>query len=270
MRASLRGRVARPAIAVVGVWDPLLPDHRALLARLAWEAHARSLGSLAVLLDPPPRRYLDGPWEWPVYDDVETRVRLMLGCGLDAVCCLRFARADIHAAAADLLALLRDRVPLAELWLGAGQALGTGPAGSERAIAALAAESGVGLVRLPPTSLKPLGRQVRQLLVAGRIAEATRVVGRPPVRRQPTSGRLRLAWRPGQYQAVPLADPVAAVPGPGVEVCLAPTPRGLPCLAWPDCAAGYLAFVAGPGDESGPAAPAPVAAANADRQDGHR
>ena len=249
MRAVLHGRIGgRPAVAVIGVWDPLLSAHRELLAELCAHAAGRGMASLAIALDPDPVRFLWGTPDLPVYTDLATRVQQLLACGLDGVLHVHFAARDIEAGAADLFAVADRHVSLAELWLGSRQSLGRMEAGNFTTIERLATERGVRLNILPFRRLET--RAVRECLRAGRVAEAATLVGQPPIQRRPRSGALRLAaWWPGLYRAVPVRHPACAADGEPLTLRLVKEARRLPRLEWPDPGIEYLAFVGGPGDE---------------------
>ena len=249
MRATLHGHVSGPAVAVIGVWDPMLPAHTTLFEELRCYARERGLTALAVAIDPDPVRYLSGESELPVYDDAATRIRRILACGIDAVLRVRFCERDIDRGAADLLRVADPFIRIAELWLGARQTLGRMEAGNFATVDRLAAERQMRVLRLPERRLET--RDVRRLLQSGRLAEAAGLVGRPPVWSRPRSGRLRLAWCPGPYRAFPIDDPAGGMVGSPLDVELIPDPTGVHSLPWPARRAKYLAFVLGPHDLSG-------------------
>src|SRR5215207_2655651 len=249
MRATLHGRVDGSSVVIVGSWDPFLPAHRTMLEQLRSHARQRALASLAVMLDPSPAVFIWGRHDWAIFDDVRTRIELLLGCGIDGVLLIRLLRRDVAATAAEFFSTMLAQIDIAELWLGAHQTLGTGDHGRTEAIEDLAEDNGIELVRLPP--LRRETEDVRQLLAAGRVREATQIVGRSPVRGQPRSLALRLAWLPGRYQAIPLDRPTAPPEQPSLIVELVPQAKGLPRLQWPDREVRYLAFAAGPADHAG-------------------
>jgi hypothetical protein len=246
LKTLLFGRPTRPAVAVVGGWDPPLEAHEALLRELAAYGRSHDLSSLAILIDPPPAWYIYGPAQCQVYHDVRTRVHLLRACGIDGVMILHFTKQDFDAGVAELFETLKARVALAELWLGAGQSLGRGPKGNHRAIADQARLLDIKLSVMPDIRMDTL--RVRLALEAGRLQEASTLVGRPPTRARPSSGELRFAWAPGRYLAKPLRD-LWSGGGPGViEIELTRGRRGLSYCRWPDPSVPYYAFIAGPGD----------------------
>ena len=246
MRARLFGRLTRPAVCAIGVWDPILPGHQELYRRLITHARDSELSSLIISINPDPVLHLYGASECPVYSDARARIAQMLSFGLDGVLHVRFQRRDIEATAADFFEVLDQEVEIAELWLGSRQTLGRFESGNFETIRELAKVRRIRLKRLPLQQLGTSG--VRQLLREGNLREAAALVGRPPIRMRPASGVLRLAWHPGRYTAVPVPGPNAPVKGTSVELELNAQKSGLPRLVWPQKKVSCLAFVSGPGD----------------------
>lgn len=247
MRGTLHGTVAGPAAAVVGTWDPFMPEHRRLLDELTTDAHATGLSSVAIMLDPPPARFIRGGKAWPLYDDTATRLEVVRSCPVDAVLLVHLARRDIDATAADFLELVSAHIRLRELWLGSAQSLGPGPDGNPDAIARVARRRRFGIRTLEPFSMST--SQVRESLLAGRLAHAIQIVGRPPARRRPRAAQVRLDWPDGRYEAVPSTN--AGEHAGTIAVEIRASRRGDPMLWWPDRQITRLAFIKGPADAAG-------------------
>ena len=247
MRATLVGPAAGPAAAVVGTWDPFLPEHRLLLGHVGAEARKAGLSFVAVMLDPPPALFVHRARAWPLYDDTATRLEVVGTSAVDALLHVRFTRRDADSTAAAFIELVSEHVRLRELWLGRSQSLGRGPDGNAEAIARVARRKRFAVRRLDATPL--YSSEVRAHLADGRVADAVALVGRPPVRRRPKGERVRLAWAKGRYEAT-----AATARGDElghVTVELEESPRGVPAFAWPDRRIARLAFVRGPADGLG-------------------
>jgi FAD synthase len=244
MRAELIGRVNGPSVVVVGSWDPFVPEHQELIEQLASDAREKGLASVVVLLDPNPPVFVWGRHDWPVYDELQTRIQLVFGCGVDGLLLVHMMKADTDAGAEEFLAILHSHLTLAELRLGIYQTLGIGPRGATAAINELAEQQHLRIIRMLPRRLPT--EDVRKLLAVGLLKDAIRIVGRPPVRRRPNSRLLRLAWAPGVYRAVSLESPT--MPTRVFTVELVNRAKHLPALEWPDRGIRYLAFVSGPAD----------------------
>jgi FAD synthase len=242
------GAAVGPSIAVAGVWDPLGPSHRELFEQLHCRARRNALSSLVIVIDPDPARLLQGDAQWPVCNDLRTRVRLLLASGIDGVLHLHFARNDLSFGAREFFSLVTAQVALQEFWLGARQSLGRGPAGSQQTIMEITRQCGITVRHLP--RLRPTGApyDVRKRLAEGHVAEIARLVGHPPMRTRPRSGVVRLAWQPGCYGVQALDSLTMHPTGPRMEAELVAARRGLPTLQWPDHGVKYLAFMKGPAD----------------------
>jgi hypothetical protein len=250
MRGTLFGRLSRPAVAVVGVWDPLMDAHEEMLVELRREASLSGRSSLVIAIDPDPAQHLYGAAACPVYNDLPTRVERLLGLGVDGVLVVDFGPADLEAGARELLDVIQPWTSIAELWLGARQSLGRMERGNALTIEALAAERGFRVRRLPTRQLGTA--EVRELLRAGRIRDAMALGLLPPMRKRPASNRLSMSWREGSYDAVPLAEARPIAGKASLQVELTSKASELAELYWPSDEIEYLAFVAGPGDVRAP------------------
>lgn len=247
MNATLYGQIENPSVAVIGVWDPMLPLHRDLFAELSEYARSTGKTSLAILLDPDPRALMYGVAHWPVYDDVKTRQHLLQAAGIDAILQLEFQPADIETGAAEVLALVTQHVPIVELWLGANQRLGSGDRGSAPTVQRVADQHAIQLRRLPEVAHLPQASEVRKLLATGRIADAAAIVGRYPQRRRPAAANLQLAWSPGLYEVdVSRLD----LGRDRFTLELTKDPSDLATTDWPNPLVTSMTFLAGPRDVS--------------------
>lgn len=254
MYSTIHGEVDGPAVAVVGSWDPLLNENGILCKMMTGYARRKQMRSVAIVLTPHPGILAFGRARFPHYNDFDSRVSILLGWA-DAVMHVNMSRREMHeASAAQFLDRVRERLPLAELWMGAKQSLGTGPSGSGKAVLAATRERGIRLKVLTEVDLRPVQKEVRRCVLEGAMRDAAGVAGRPAVLSRPKAGRgARVAWPAGVYGAVALRAPDAAVDGEVREVRLSPRADGMSEVEWPDRSVRYLAFVAGPGDAAGAA-----------------
>src|SRR5689334_4501125 len=123
MEATLYGACVGRVVALVGVWDPLLEAHFARAGSLIAYASSHAATPLIVLLDPDPGILQFGPSRWPTFNDVDTRIAMLLEFGCPAVLKVSFGRAGLNASAEEFFRVLLAHVELDELWLGARQAL---------------------------------------------------------------------------------------------------------------------------------------------------
>lgn len=248
--STFHGEPGRPAIIIVGVWDPFASGYRALLSRLVAEAHARHLAAVTVLLDPAPVQFLATMNTWPIFEPAAVRIERMRQLGVDGTVVVHFTRSHLTTSPALFMESIRAHIPIAELWLGVNQVFGRGESGSQEAIFRVGRSQGFG-VRLLDGATDPKGMSfgLRARLASGCVAAARELVGHVPVHARPTGAPLRLAWAPGCYQGQPLSaleeplDTMRVVP-----VMLEEEEDGCSTLVWPDPRMAYLAMLKGPND----------------------
>lgn len=246
MRLTVHGGGTAPAVGMLATWDPFLPAHEGQLGDLRAHAEARGLAALALLLDPAPALLLNGPANWPVHSDVPARVARLRACGV-AVGVLDFDPQDLGAGAEDLFDVVFAQAPLKEFWLKFGQTVGSGPRGNTRAVRLQGVRRRMGVRVLPADAVPEASARVRRHLAAGAPAAAAAITGRRAAFTAPPSGRLRLAWAPGEYAVVAFAAAFGAASGTAARVALCASDDGLCDVAWP-AGTDRLEFVRGPGD----------------------
>jgi hypothetical protein len=245
----LYGKVNRPAVIMVGVWDPLAVEHQELLSELATYAHAHNLCAVTILLDPaPPQFLLNDPW--PVYEPPLVRIERMHRLGIDGTVVVSFTPYHLATSAAIFLANVSRHFTIAELWLGARQIFGKREPGSLEAILEVGRTSGFDVRQLDrETDLRRKGLQVRLRLASGCVAAAREIVGHTPIYVRSGEDAHRLAWAPGVYQ-VQMLDSLEMNPHfiRSMPLLLIKETNGYSRFAWPDPHAPYLAFLQGPHD----------------------
>jgi FAD synthase len=247
---GVHGQLHRPALAVIGTWDPLLPQHLALFDTLRWSARRQELAAVAVVLDPSPALFLNGEANWPVYNDLLTRVWLMLDAGLDAVAHIGFEEADLDGEAEQFIDVVFPHIHLKQVWLGSAQSLGRGPKGNRKAVETILSRRGIELRVLDATADAAGSAEVRSLLGAGCIEAAIRLAGRPPFRSRTSAGLYGMAVRPGVYRVQGFETPNRKLKAAPHEITMLHDSTGLSMFKWPkNCDCEYLAFAKGPGDE---------------------
>jgi FAD synthase len=249
MRAELRGHYGHATIAVVGAWEPLIDSHFRLFRRLAKRARLLEQDSCVVMIYPPPAQLLQRPnARLQEYDDLETRLSLIRSFGIDSIIVIHFDQRDLSGSAEQFLTLVRDCVDLRELWLGATQSLGTGSEGSQTTIKCLAAQMGLKLTVMRSQRDGLNVHQVWHYLAAGKIEEASDLVGHAPIRSRPPSRSLELLWPRGKYPALPLSKPIDVFSRPEAQLLTVDVKgrTGSRRMLWPAEEVEWLAFVGNP------------------------
>ena len=255
MNATLYGQVNKPALAFMGSWDPILPEHIQLVKRMVNEASSKGFAPLLIMLDPAPAAFLmkENPEEWVVYNETEVRVHNLLKHGLSGVLCIHFEKKHLAYGAAEMFATICHHVELAEFWFGAKQTFGRGPAGSQPVTIRLARERNIRLYRLADLGVLEKGGNVRNHLANGAPATATLQAQYPPIRTRPLNNELHLPWHPGKYQVLPITDlnqvnHISLCNDAKLNIILRPETDSTSLTEWPDPKINYLVFVSGPQD----------------------
>jgi len=138
---------------------------------------------------------------------------------------------------------------LSEIWLGESQSLGSFEQGARTTILDVARNYGINVRILPRINLKNKNGRARSLLIEGRIVEGAKLAGSFPIWKKPRSRILKLAWKPGNYRVVSLAEPNKRITNMAFAVRLHATKDGMAVLEWPDQEIKCIEFVSGPADE---------------------
>jgi hypothetical protein len=248
MFLTTHGSCARPAVATLSTWDPFLKESADFVKVFASYAHRHDMAAAALLVDPTPAAVVKGEAAWPYFQDVDTRVRLLQSCGVDAVGVIGFVASDLEAGASDFFNLISDEWPLAEFWLRTRQSIGSGPKGSAATVRAECLARGWKLRHIK-RFISDVGVVTRSSLAAGSVRRATLVARTLPTVRRPASGVVRLAWHPGEYHALAAETPdTGLASGQPMSVTFVGTEGGMAWLEWPDPAIEFLRFTAGPAD----------------------
>jgi len=248
MFMTTHGRCPRPALATLSTWDPFLKESADFVKVFVSYAHKRDMSAAALLVDPTPAAVVKGESTWPYFQDVATRVQLLQAYGVDSVGVISFAADDLAAGAQEFFELVTREWELAEFWLRNRQSLGSGAKGSATAVRSQCAERGWKL-RHVKRFISDVGVVTRASLAAGSVKRATVIARTLPTFRRPASGVVRLAWQPGEYQAVAAQSPDLGIPnGEAMSLMIRGTDDGVGRLEWPDPSIEYLRFTAGPAD----------------------
>jgi hypothetical protein len=243
--------VGSSVIAVVGAFDPLSDAHFDLFHQMSRAGKDAGLTALAVILFPAPATFVNPQYDGCLaYSALEARLALIRQFGNIRSLVVRMTKFDIDASCEDFVDLLNTRVDLRELWLGPNQSLGRGRQGSYDAIVALAEARRMSLRRLGGQSGLLAGRGALNLASQGRLRDAIRATGHPPIWGRPRGGRLELPWPPGRYLALPIAEPSFSL-----RVIREPIPIEIHRMSprrsyfeWPSREIRWLLFARGPAD----------------------
>ena len=238
---------SRPALAVLGTWEPFLPEHEALLNAMQERAARLGLQPVVILMDPPPQVYVRRPEGrgWPIYEDVQTRIDCIRKCGIPTIMRIDFRAEDLAGTCREFFDLVCAEIEVGEFWRRKDQSIGSGVKGDGMAILRACLQRKIRLHRAP---VDGDGRKaafvVRSHLQRGRVLDAVKLVGRFPSAIKPKDGVLRRAWCPGRY----FVASSEKFDEEAIPVELAESRGGGPLCSWPKVEGEKLYFVAGPSD----------------------
>lgn len=171
------------AVVAIGNFDGVHLGHRVLIATAHARAAAEGRPSAALTFEPPPRAFFM-PQE-PLFrlTDETNKLRLLAATELTGAIVLRFDAALAGLSAEDFIReVLIDRLGVGGVVVGFNFHFGKNRTGTPEFLAAEGARLGFSVDIVPPVTeggLRVSSGAIREALVAGNIAEATRLLGQP-------------------------------------------------------------------------------------------
>lgn len=173
---------SRPAVAAIGAFDGVHRGHQVLLRDVAARAAELDARSVCVTFDPDPERVLRPEAPPRALCSVAERERLVREVGVDEVYVWPFTASVAQMAPAEFVAELCRHYPLVEVWVGEDFRFGRNRTGTVETLRALGRQHGFAVQARAPVydGDAPISStRVRDLLEAGEVAEAARLLGRP-------------------------------------------------------------------------------------------
>ncbi|HLH20984.1 MAG TPA: bifunctional riboflavin kinase/FAD synthetase [Chloroflexota bacterium] len=169
-------------MAAIGAFDGVHRGHQVLLGDMV--ARAAELGARAVCVtfDPDPAQVLHPDVHPRALCSTAERERLIRAVGVDEVYVWPFTPAVAQMSPEAFMADLCARYPLIEVWVGVDFGFGRDRAGNVQTLVELGQRYGFGVHARAPVydGDRPISStRIRDLLEAGEVAEAARLLGRP-------------------------------------------------------------------------------------------
>lgn len=172
----------RPTYLAIGVFDGVHLGHQALLKRMLGEAHAAGAQAAALTFFPHPQRVIRGETGRFYLATLEERLRLLTAVGLDLIIPYTFDEQTRNTRAADFIDHLHQFMALKQLWSG-DFGIGYRREGTAVYLSELGQTRGFTVHEERHLHLlageRVSSTRVRHALLAGDVALATALLGRP-------------------------------------------------------------------------------------------
>lgn len=195
----------RDVVLTIGVFDGVHLGHRHLARQVMRRAQELHCLSGLITLHPHPLAVLR-PGNGPLYlGDLDDRLALLRGLGLDVVTALPFTLNLARLSARKFMGLICQRLRLRELWVGSDFALGHRREGTATRLAEIGRELGYQVHVVPPLVLNGQtvsSTLIRKLVRQGQVETAARLLRR----RHHVSGTVMPDGQRGRRLGFPTAN----------------------------------------------------------------
>lgn len=175
-------QLAAPSVLTIGTFDGLHRGHQALIGQLLTAAHRRQAQAVVIAFHPRPKTVL-APHR-PNNDYLTTpeeRIALFAELGIDLLILTPFTLEFAQTTAYDFMKILSKRLKPVELWAGHDFALGKNREGTIQRLTELGQELNYNVREFVSVLINGKvisSTQIRRLLLAGEVREATDLLGR--------------------------------------------------------------------------------------------
>ncbi|MFN0141309.1 MAG: bifunctional riboflavin kinase/FAD synthetase [Pyrinomonadaceae bacterium] len=175
--------IARPTVLTLGVFDGLHIGHQRIMQRVVERAKFVNAVPTAITFDPHPRAVLHPESAPPLLQTLDQRLANLDVLGIEQTIVIKFDNEFASSAAEEFLNdIVRDRLHAKEVYLGKGFAFGKNRGGNIELLQRLGAELGFVAHEVEEVQLRGArvsSSAIRELLAAGRVNVARRMLGRP-------------------------------------------------------------------------------------------
>ena len=173
----------KKSVVTIGVFDGVHVGHRAIIKKMVDRAKDAGVMSIVVTFDPHPLKVLGGRHLVPSLMSLKHRVNVMKGLGVDKVIVMKFdKRLSGMEPGGFIKNVIRKELNAGEIFVGEDFCFGKGAGADIKALKRIGGTAGLKVH--PVKAVKRSGRiisssEIRRLVVAGRIKEASELLGRP-------------------------------------------------------------------------------------------
>ncbi|HKQ51224.1 MAG TPA: riboflavin biosynthesis protein RibF, partial [Pyrinomonadaceae bacterium] len=175
--------IIRPTVLTLGVFDGLHLGHQLIMRTVVERARATAAVPTVITFDPHPRAVLHPQSAPPLLQTFDQKIEAFGVLGIEQSIVVRFTRSFAEIEAEDFLRdVVRDRLHAVEVYLGRGFAFGRNREGNIELLRKVSGRLGFHADEVPEVRLRGQrisSSRVRELLAAGRVNLARRMLGRP-------------------------------------------------------------------------------------------
>jgi len=198
--------IARPVVLTLGVFDGLHLGHQLIISRVVERARAVGAVPTVVTFDPHPRAVLHPESAPPLLQTFDQKVEAFGVLGVEQTIVVRFTPEFAKVRAEEFLRdVVHVRLQAREVYLGRGFAFGRGREGDINLLRRVSGELGFFADEVPEVRLRGQrisSSRIRELLAAGRVGLARRMLGRP----YGVEGRVVRGYERGRTLGFPTAN----------------------------------------------------------------
>src|SRR5215218_6541640 len=176
-------RIQRPTVLTLGVFDGLHLGHQLIMQTVVERARATGAIPTVITFDPHPRALLHPQSAPPLLQTFDQKLEAFGVLGIEQTIVVRFTREFARLRAEEFLRdVVHERLQAREVYLGRGFAFGRGREGDIELLRRVSRELGFAAFEVPEVRLRGQrisSSRIRELLAAGRVNLARRMLGRP-------------------------------------------------------------------------------------------
>jgi len=175
--------IQRPTVLTLGVFDGLHLGHQLIMHTVVERARALGAAPTVITFDPHPRAVLHPESAPPLLQTFEQKIEALGVLGVEQTIVVRFTEEFSAIRAEEFLRdVVVDRLHAKEVYLGKGFAFGHNREGNIELLKRMGEELGFVAGEVPEVKLRGCrvsSSKIRQLLAAGQVNLARRMLGRP-------------------------------------------------------------------------------------------
>jgi len=175
--------IQRPTVLTLGVFDGLHLGHQLIMKTVVERARAIDAVPTVITFDPHPRAVLHPESAPPLLQTFDQKIEALGILGIEQTIIIRFTQAFAQIRAEEFLReVIGERLQAREVYLGRGFAFGHDREGNIELLRRVSDQLGFHADEVPEVRLRGQrisSSQVRQVLAAGKVNLARRMLGRP-------------------------------------------------------------------------------------------